>query len=249
MGSDWERVWDLLDRARNIIAFTGAGVSTGAGIPDFRSPGGLYAQAEERYGVPYPEALFDIAYFQKDPRPFFRFSRDLLRSEAEPGPCHRLLARLEEEGRLSLTITQNIDRLHRRAGSRKLLACHGSYDRARCRGCGAFFEPEQFEPVLLAGEPPRCSCGGVIKPEVTFFGESLPPEFSRLAAHPPEGDLLLILGTSLTVQPACLLAADLARRMPAVLVNRDPTPYDGLMRAVLTADVDAFARRAEERLG
>ncbi|MDC7224701.1 MAG: silent information regulator protein Sir2, partial [Spirochaetales bacterium] len=147
---------------------------------------------------------------------------------------------LEEQGRVHRIITQNIDRLHQRAGSKKIFECHGTYDTGRCRQCGKTYKYSYYEGSLGKGEIPRCNCGGVIKPDVVFFGESLPEEFYRLWENPPQGDLLLILGTSLNVRPAADLALKLAGRMKSILINRDRTDYDSLMDYTIHEDLDTF---------
>ena len=192
-------------------------------------------------GVPYAEAVFDLAYFRKDPRPFFVLSRELFLTETEPGLSHKLAASLEEQGKVSLVMTQNIDILHQKAGTKKILPCHGSYESARCQGCGRKYNLADIEGDILADRIPLCNCGAVIKPDVVFFGENLPDEFYSLLQTPPQADLILILGTSLTVQPASLFALNLAARVPSILVNLEQTEYDNDMTVALQEDVEYFA--------
>lgn len=234
----------LVGGARRITVFTGAGISTAAGIPDFRGPDGLYARVEAEYGLPWPEAIFDIGYFRTRPEPFFRFSRELFAQDVRPTLAHRYLATLEGQGKAIRIVTQNIDMLHEKAGSGDVLACHGSYRTARCLGCGRAYGHDDFAPALVAGTVCRCGCGGVIKPDIVFFGERLPDEFYALLEHPPETDLLLVLGTSLTVQPACLFPLRVLEewRVPAILVNREPTPYDRAFDHVVHEDIDQVCR-------
>lgn len=234
----------LLKESGNILVVTGAGISTSAGIIDFRSPGGLYSVAVERYNLPYPEAIFDIAYFHKNPAPFFRLSAELLLADIEPTPCHHFLVDLEAKGKIGILVTQNIDMLHEKAGSKHVIECHGSYRTGRCLSCGKRFEYKDFSGPLLKGEIPHCQCGGIIKPDVVFFGESLPESFMSLFYRRPKVDLLLVLGTSLTVQPVSSFALDYAPRIPSILVNRDPTPYDGRFSYVHHGELDDFAQQA-----
>ncbi len=240
---------DLICQSRRIAVFTGAGVSTSCGIPDFRGPRGLYTFVQEKYDLPSPEAIFEIHYFKDHPGPFFDFARGLDLEKMEPSPAHRLIAALEKKGQIALTVTQNIDRLHEKAGSQRVLACHGTFERGRCLKCGREYGYADFADALAAGEPPLCSCSGIIKPDVVFFGEQLPREFLTVMEDPPAADLLLVMGTSLSVMPASLLPLQYLRRgVPSILVNREPTDYDGSFSQVLAEDTDAFARKVADCL-
>ena len=238
----------MIKEAQHILVFTGAGISTASGIADFRGPDGLYQWAKEKYYLPYPEALFDLNYFAGDPRPFFDLSKKLFLLDSQPGKCHKLIARLEELGKVNTVVTQNIDMLHQKAGSVNVVACHGSYEKARCLGCRRAYELLEIEEDILEDRIPRCSCGGVIKPDVVFFGEALPEEFYTLMDNPPETDLVLILGTSLKVQPAAQFALDMARRHPAILVNLVETGYEKEMELFLPMNLEAFAEAASDAL-
>ncbi|WP_319561013.1 Sir2 family NAD-dependent protein deacetylase [Marispirochaeta sp.] len=240
---------ELIKSSTRILAVTGAGISTSSGIIDFRSPGGLYDVAVQRYDLPYPEAIFDINYFKRDPAPFFKLSSDLLLADIEPSLCHRFLAALEKNGQILHIITQNIDMLHEKAGSAKVVECHGSYRRGYCISCGQIFLYRDFSESLLRGDVPKCpSCGGIIKPDVVFFGEMLPDDFMQIYHAKPSADLLLVLGTSLTVQPVAGFALDYAPRVPSVLVTRDPTSYDRDFDYVFHCSLDDFAQKAWEVL-
>jgi NAD-dependent deacetylase len=239
---NWESVGEIIQSSERITAFTGAGISTASGIPDFRGEKGLYRTVQKAYNLPAGEALFDIGYFDRDPRPFFRFTKDMNRQKPQPSLCHRLLARWEEEGRIKLVITQNIDGLHQKGGTTRLLECHGTYDRGHCRYCGREYGLEEYGSAMNGGEVPLCSCGGVIKPDVVFFGENLPEKFYRLWDNPPESDLILILGTSLNVHPASDLVLKLIGKAPSLIVNRDATDYDSYMDYVLHGELEEFAR-------
>ncbi|MDI6632083.1 MAG: NAD-dependent deacylase [Thermoanaerobacteraceae bacterium] len=234
-GQSDARFEDLLDRAARLLreasrayAFTGAGVSTESGIPDFRSPGtGLW---------PNPEllALATGDAFRRDPVRFYRtfIPQWLKYREAEPNPAHRALAELEAMGKLAGVITQNIDGLHRKAGSRTVWEVHGHLRRLVCSDCRA---DAPFETATEALEketlPPRCTCGGVLRPDVVLFGEAMAPDYERAFAVLRQGcDLMLVVGSSLTVYPAAFLV-ELARDL--VIVNRDPTPYDDRAAVVL----------------
>ena len=159
----------MIRSAENILVFTGAGISTSSGIADFRGPDGLYKLAEEKYSLPYPEALFDINYFNKDPGPFFDLSKNLFLLDSLPSRCHQLIALLEEQGKVCKVVTQNIDILHQKSGSSAVVACHGSYETAHCLGCRKKYDLKDIEQDILEDRIPHCRCGGVIKPDVVFF--------------------------------------------------------------------------------
>lgn len=210
----------LIDKSRRIVFFGGAGVSTESGIPDFRSTDGLYNQ---HYDFP-PEQILSRDFFRHNTEEFYRFYRDkMLPLEARPNAAHEYLVRLEEAGRLSAIITQNIDGLHQKAGSRVVYELHGSVHRNRCLKCARFFGPEYIRD---SEGVPHCPCGGVIKPEVVLYQESLDEEVLAGAVHHlRQADLLIVAGTSLTVYPAAGLLR-YYRGGRIVLINRDATAYD-----------------------
>ena len=245
---DWNEIAEIIGKAKNIIAFTGAGISTNCGIPDFRGERGLYETAREKYDLPHGEAIFDINFFKENPQPFFDLSKELIDSNFQPTLCHQFLVKLERQDKMERIITQNIDRLHQRAGTKKLLECHGTYDRGHCGKCGGAYVYDDYRDAIREGRIPYCQCGGVIKPDVVFFGESLPHEFYRLWENPPGADLILILGTSLSVRPAADLALKIAAHTKSILVNRDRTDYDSLLDYTLHEDLDEFAGRMSESL-
>ena len=212
----------VVDESRRMVFFGGAGVSTESGIPDFRSVDGLYHQ---RYAWP-PEEILSHSFFMENPAAFFRFYRDkLLPLDAQPNAAHRKLAELERVGRLQAVITQNIDGLHQKAGSRQVLELHGSVWRNHCMACGRSYTAEQIRddprPV------PLCTCGGRIKPDVVLYEEGLDENVLAGAIHAIRtADTLMVAGTSLTVYPAAgLLRYFRGRHL--VLINRDATPVDG----------------------
>jgi NAD-dependent deacetylase len=221
----------LVRNAKFAVAFTGAGVSTLSGLRDFRGKNGLYNDFDA-------SRIFDLALFRTDPGFYYAHTRDFIYGlgEREPGLVHRVLAAWEQAGWLKAVVTQNVDYLHQRAGSRHVVEVHGSPALHHCLGCGAeatFGEIRERLAGKGATPPealPRCRCGVVFKPDITFFGEGLPAaawaEAERLCRR---ADLLLVLGTSLTVYPAAglpeLCAASGGR---LVLVNDQPTPLDSL---------------------
>ncbi len=204
-----------LAAAGSIVALTGAGMSTAAGVPDFRGPNGLYVT--RAYD---PEKVFEIHAFDRDPNPFYQFSRDFLALIASIRPTftHDFLARLERDGRRLTLVTQNIDGLHQRAGSRNVLPMHGDYETAHCRRCGRAHTGQRLRALMDGMDVPACdACGGVVKPDVVFFGEPVRhlPEAVQAAE---ESDLMLVLGSSLTVYPAAGLP--LAAGGDVVIVNQ-----------------------------
>ena len=212
---------EIIDGAKRLVFFGGAGVSTESGIPDFRSVDGLYSQ---RYAYP-PEAILSHSFFEVRPAEFFEFYRDrMLFPNAKPNKAHTWLARFEETGRLTGVVTQNIDGLHQAAGSRRVFELHGSVHRNYCMDCGKFFP---METILHSTGIPRCECGGVIKPDVVLYEEGLDDATVRGALRViSQADVLIVAGTSLTVYPAAgFLDAFSGRHL--ILINRDPTPADG----------------------
>ena len=211
----------IIDESRRIVFFGGAGVSTESGIPDFRSVDGLYNQ---HYQWP-PETILSHTFFQRMPEEFFRFYREkMLPLEAQPNAAHRKLAELEQCGRLTAVVTQNIDGLHQRAGSRNVQELHGSIWRNYCVKCHKFYGPE-----VIRDDPrpvPRCSCGGVIKPDVVLYEEGLDEDILDASVRAiRRADTMIVAGTSLTVYPAAgLLRYFRGRHL--VLINRDATPMD-----------------------
>ena len=203
-----------------IVFFGGAGVSTESGIPDFRSVDGLYSQKFD-YS---PETIISHSFYERDPAYFFRFYREkMLPLGFAPNITHRVLARWEEEGKLSAVVTQNIDGLHQKAGSKAVYELHGSVLRNYCTRCGKFHSAEFIKEST---DVPRCACGGIVKPDVVLYEESLDGEtMEKSVAAIADADLLIVAGTSLTVYPAAgLIRYYGGNRL--VLINRDETPYD-----------------------
>lgn len=209
-----------IDESERIVFFGGAGVSTESGIPDFRSVDGLYKQ---KFEYP-PETIISHSFYEARPEYFFRFYREkMLPLGFEPNITHKVLARWEQEGKLSAVVTQNIDGLHQKAGSKKVYELHGSVLRNYCTRCRKFHSAEFVRDC--AGVP-RCTCGGIVKPDVVLYEESLDQdciEQSVMAIR--SADLLIVAGTSLTVYPAAGLI-NYYRGSRLVLINRDATPYD-----------------------
>lgn len=219
--TELEQLQAYIDQARRIVFFGGAGVSTESGVPDFRSQDGLYHQ---QWAYP-PETILSHGFFQRHTAEFYDFYRQkLLCPGVQPNAAHKKLAELEAAGKLTAVITQNIDGLHQAAGSKQVLELHGSVHRNYCTRCRRSFDAEY---VRLAVGVPHCPCGGLIKPDVVLYEESLDGATLEKAVRALEqADLLLIGGTSLAVYPAAGLI-QYYHGGPIVLLNRDVTPYDG----------------------
>lgn len=215
-----EKLEKIISQSQNIVFFGGAGVSTESGIPDFRSVDGLYHQ---KYDYP-PETILSHTFWEKRPEEFYRFYRDkLIVKGAKPNAAHLRLAKLEREGKLKAVITQNIDGLHQASGSRNVLELHGSVHRNHCQRCGKFYG---LEHILRTEGVPRCSCGGIIKPDVVLYEEGLDDATLRGAVRAiSQADMLIIGGTSLAVYPAAGLI-DYFTGKHLVVINRDATPRD-----------------------
>ncbi len=218
------RKW--IEESKRIVFFGGAGVSTESGIPDFRSVDGLYNQ---KFEYP-PETIISHSFYLRDPAYFFRFYREkMMPLGFEPNVTHRVLARWEEEGKLSAVVTQNIDGLHQKAGSKNVLELHGSVLRNYCTRCRKFY-PAEF--VKDCDGVPTCGCGGIVKPDVVLYEEGLDGFTLNASIRAiQEADLLIVAGTSLTVYPAAGLVNYYSGNR-LVLINRDETPYDGYANLV-----------------
>jgi len=209
-----------IDESRSIVFFGGAGVSTESGIPDFRSVDGLYNQ---QYDYP-PEQILSRTFFDRDPAEFYRFHRaKMICPQAKPNAAHKKLAELEQAGKLKSVVTQNIDGLHQAAGSKQVWELHGSVLRNYCMDCGKAFSVEH---ILNSQDVPTCTCGGIIKPDVVLYEESLDNHVLEQALTDIQNaDMLIIGGTSLAVYPAAGLVR-YYRGNRLVLINKSETPYD-----------------------
>ena len=234
-----EKFVDMVKNSDNIVFFGGAGVSTESGIPDFRSTDGLYNQ---HYKYP-PETILSHSFFMDNTEEFYRFYRDkMLALDAQPNMAHIKLAELEKAGKLKAIVTQNIDGLHQKAGSKKVYELHGSVLRNYCTRCGKFYSAEF---VKNAPGIPRCSCGGIVKPDVVLYEESLNEQTIVGSVKAIQSaDMLIVAGTSLTVYPAAGLI-NYYRGSRLGLINRDETPYDGNADLVLHESLgDVFSQLA-----
>ena len=226
-----------VEESDNIVFFGGAGVSTESGIPDFRSVDGLYNQ---KWKYP-PETILSHSFFERDPEEYYRFHRaKLVIDGVQPNRAHKRLAELEQAGKLRAVVTQNIDGLHQAAGSKKVLELHGSILRAYCSRCR---KPYPAEKMNHGEGVPRCSCGGVIRPDIVLYEEPLDQDIMYEAVHYiRQADILIVGGTSLNVYPAAGLI-NYYRGSKLVLVNRSATPYDSYADLVIHANIgDVFSQ-------
>ena len=228
---------EAIKGAKHVGCLTGAGVSTLCGIPDFRGPQGLYKQKDA-------ERIFDIDWFDRDPSVYYNGCAELVYGldKFEPGPVHKALKHLEDLGILKGIATQNIDMLHQKAGSSNVYEVHGSPILHHCRLCGDEKTFEEVLAMLKGGGVPKCKCGGTYKPDITFFGESLPEEaFTASQSLAIKSDVFLVLGTSLTVFPAAgLPRLTLQAGGKVFIVNAQPTSLDEYAAGVYR-DLGEFA--------
>lgn len=233
------RLKEIIDESQNIVFFGGAGVSTESNIPDFRSEQGLY-HAKQVYGYA-PEEILSHTFFVQHTETFFDYYKNnLIYPDAQPNQAHLALAYLEQQGKLKAIVTQNIDGLHQKAGSKRVYELHGSVLRNYCMKCGKFY-PGEF--IRDAKGIPRCTCGGIVKPDVVLYEEALDEKtLAGAISAIRQADVLIVGGTSLTVYPAAgLLGYYRGDRL--ALINRDETPYDDMAGLVLHASLgDVFSQ-------
>lgn len=220
MEKDVEKLQEMVNRYDRIVFFGGAGVSTESGIPDFRSVDGLYHQ---KYEYP-PEIILSHTFFMRHPEEFYRFYRDkMLALDARPNPAHIKLAELEQIGKLTGVVTQNIDGLHQMAGSKHVMELHGSVHRNYCMKCHRFYSAQE---ILKSSGVPVCACGGMIKPDVVLYEEGLDQGTTQDAVRTiAQAQMMIVGGTSLAVYPAAGLL-DYFRGEALVLINKGATPQD-----------------------
>jgi NAD-dependent deacetylase len=240
---EMKRAVALMKNSRKTIVLTGAGISTESGIPDFRSPGiGLWEKIDPM------EALSTKALYQ-NPKYFYEVGFQLLTSmmDAEPNKAHKILAKLEEEGYIHLLVTQNIDNLHQRAGSKEVLEVHGHTRSGYCLSCYRELPMKDMDNIIQMGEiPPRCpQCGGTLRPRVVLFGDSLPPCFDRAWREVEKGDLLIVIGSSLEVGPVNHLA-NLCKKL--MIINLGKTAYDQRADLIIQGAASSILEEIYEKL-
>ncbi len=244
----FESFWETLKESKDTAVFTGAGASTLSGIRDFRGKDGVYSKPWQGYSV---EDILSIPFFRKDPSIFYAWAREFCYCLDRFTPCivHTVLAKLEEKGMIGGVMTQNIDVLHQAAGSKRVLEVHGSPSNHHCLKCHKSFGYDEIAPIVMRGDVPYCDCSGVIKPDIIFYGESL--DSSTLEAcfsWAEHCDLMIVLGSSLTVQPAASIPlAAWQSKAKLCIVNAQPTPLDR-MAAFHFDDLKTFSEAIEKRL-
>ncbi|XP_063163622.1 NAD-dependent protein deacetylase sirtuin-1 [Candoia aspera] len=246
----------LLQECKKIIVLTGAGVSVSCGIPDFRSRDGIYARlAVDFPDLPDPQAMFDIEYFRKDPRPFFKFAKEIYPGQFQPSLCHKFIALMDKERKLLRNYTQNIDTLEQVAGIQRIIQCHGSFATASCLICKYKVDCEVVRGDIFNQVVPRCPrCSpdeplAIMKPEIVFFGENLPEQFHRAMKYDKdEVDLLIVIGSSLKVRPVALIPSSIPHEVPQILINREPLPHLHF-DVELLGDCDVIINELCHRLG
>ncbi|CAN9499176.1 unnamed protein product [Ophioblennius macclurei] len=246
-----------LGRCKNVVVVAGAGISTASGIPDFRTPGtGLYANLE-KYNIPYPEAIFNIDYFSNDPQPFFSLAKALYPGSHRPNYIHYFIRMLHHKGLLLRMYTQNIDGLEKVCGipDEKLVEGHGSFATASCHLCYTPFPAEEAKVAIMSDNVPICTfCAATVKPDVVFFGEDLPQKYFLSTEDFPKADLLIIMGTSLKIEPFASLVNTVRSTVPRLLLNRHAVgPFEKvpLRRGdhMELGDLEVTVRRFAEMLG
>jgi NAD-dependent histone deacetylase SIR2 len=243
-------------RPKRIVVMTGAGISTSAGIPDFRSPDtGLYANLA-RLDLPYAEAVFDISYFRQNPDPFYVLAKELYPGQFYPTVAHSFVALLDEKFMLEMLFTQNIDCLERRAGvpGEKIVEAHGSFATQRCIECKTEYPDDLMKKAVESGDVPHCGvpqCNGLVKPDIVFFGESLPAAFHQNTHVPGKADLVIVMGTSLTVHPFASLPQMASEGVPRVLINKEVVGDFGSRPddVMILGDCDDGVRKLADALG
>uniref|UniRef100_A0A4W6CTP2 protein acetyllysine N-acetyltransferase n=2 Tax=Lates calcarifer TaxID=8187 RepID=A0A4W6CTP2_LATCA len=250
-----EDVVRLLHESKRILVLTGAGVSVSCGIPDFRSRDGIYARlAVDFPDLPDPQAMFDIEYFRRDPRPFFKFAKEIYPGQFQPSPCHKFISMLDKQGKLLRNYTQNIDTLEQVAGVQRIIQCHGSFATASCLVCKHKVDCEAIREDIFNQVVPRCPrCPdiplAIMKPDIVFFGENLPEMFHRaMKQDKDEVDLLIVIGSSLKVRPVALIPNSIPHEVPQVLINREQLPHLNF-DVELLGDCDVIVNELCHRLG
>uniref|UniRef100_A0A1A9UL55 protein acetyllysine N-acetyltransferase n=1 Tax=Glossina austeni TaxID=7395 RepID=A0A1A9UL55_GLOAU len=271
----FDDVIQLLQKCNNVIVLTGAGVSVSCGIPDFRSSDGIYSRlAKDFPDLPDPQAMFDISYFSRDPRPFYKFAREIYPGQFKPSPCHRFVKMLEEKQKLLRNYTQNIDTLEQVAGIQNVIECHGSFSTASCTKCKYKCDADSIRADIFAQRIPVCPrCqpnveqsvdasqpvsefelrrlveNGIMKPDIVFFGEGLPDEFHTvMASDKDKCDLLIVMGSSLKVRPVALIPSSIPANVPQILINREQLHHLEF-DVELLGDGDVIINQVCHRLG
>ena len=250
------------------MVITGAGVSVSAGIPDFRSENGIYKRVKELYDLPSPEAIFSLGYFRQNPIPFFLFAKELWPGQHNPTISHKFIANLEKSGRLLRNYTQNIDNLERKASVNNVIQCHGSFATSSCVTCRASFSSMDLDEDIFNQKIPLCNrchptgrpsednlfvpsnLHGVLKPDITFFGESLPDSFIKTIPEDLDKvDLCIVMGSSMQVDPVASILTALPKNVPLILINREVVAKPHNFDVLLLGNCDEICRYLASKLG
>ncbi|MCK9225660.1 MAG: NAD-dependent protein deacylase [Candidatus Muirbacterium halophilum] len=227
---------DLIDNAKNTVVFTGAGISTNSGIPDFRSSNGIYKK--------YPQdILFNIDYFRRDPSIFYGYLKEILEIDIKITKMHKILAELEKNGKIQTIITQNIDNLHEEAGNKNIYEIHGSLKKFYCEKCGKHHNADIIIDKVKNSEIPKCSCDNTIRPDVVFFSEQV-KHIQKCIKISSKSDLFIVIGSSLNVVPASWLPVyAVENKAKLVILNNDKTNLDNYAELIINEDLDMLGCR------
>ncbi|KYQ92258.1 NAD(+)-dependent deacetylase [Tieghemostelium lacteum] len=255
--NNFEDVINLFQKCQNIVVITGAGISVSSGIPDFRSKDGIYEQIEKKYSLPNPESLFDIRYLRNDPRAFFEFAKEIYPGNHKPTPTHHFIKRLDNMGKLLRNYTQNIDTLEHVVGitEDRLVNCHGSFHTSSCMQCRYQVSGHVIREQIMNGTIPKCEkcpidSNAFMKPDIVFFGENLPERFDHcVSLDLPKVDLIVVMGSSLQVQPVALLPDIFDKSIPQILVNREIVGEPHEFDYVYLGDCDNFVKELISKIG
>ena len=241
MDSNIRKLKNIIDSSDNIVFFGGAGVSTASGLRDFKGENGLY---KEKYDKP-AEYYLSAGCFYKEPKVFYKFYKDNMNTlNVKPNIIHYYLTELESVGKLKAIVTQNIDGLHQKVKSKNILEIHGTTYKNHCTNCGKEYSAEY---VFNSYDIPKCSCGGNIKPNVVLYGEMLPEEYSLAVSYIYKAEILIVAGTSLTVEPACSLIK-LFNGKNLVIINDTPTQYDNIATLVIHEKIEDVIKKIRKEV-
>ncbi|CCX34054.1 Similar to NAD-dependent protein deacetylase hst2-1; acc. no. Q5AW69 [Pyronema omphalodes CBS 100304] len=252
-GRNLAAIAEYIKKCEKVVFMVGAGISTAAGIPDFRSPEtGLYSNLA-RLELPRPEAVFDICYFREDPRPFYALAQELWPGKYKPTLTHIFMRMFSTHSKLLRVFTQNIDTLELAAGipREQIVFAHGSFAGQHCIECKKEYDRVELEDHVRKAEPAFCECGGLVKPDITFFGEALPAEFHESLDLVEEADLVVVMGSSLSVYPFAALPQRVLDDTPRLLINMEKVGEIGSRRedVVWLGECDDGVRELAENLG
>ncbi len=240
-----KKLKEIIDESQNIVLFSGAGISVPSGIPDFRSAGGLYNTGLTKYGVS-PEEAISHHFYKQNTKEFFEFYKDnMVFAKAKPNVAHKYFAELEKQGKLSAVVTQNIDGLHEKAGSKNVFNIHGTIAENYCEDCRKKYD---LDYILAAEDIPKCNeCGGIVRPNVVLYEEPLDLNvFEGAAELISFADTVIVVGTSLVVQPAASLVRNYFCGKNLVLINLQQTPYDNLANLVINEKIEVVIEKLKE---